>query len=340
MKRRPVSVGQMMAQSPIRRREFCAFLGGGAIAWSLAARAQQTAKISRIGYFAPVRIPHLIEALKDRLRDLGYVEGKNLQFEFRFAEDRSGRLDELAADLVQLRPDVIVTFSTPPTVAVKRATSTIPVVMAGTGDPVRAGVVASLARPGGNVTGVTVYGPELSRKRLEVLKEAARGVARIGVLGNGGNPFNQLLWEDTRSAGSALGVDLRLAMVDRPDELDAAFSTLRRQGVEAVVVLADAQLNSARHRIIALAAEHRLPTMYEEREFARAGGMISYGPSLVDLSRRAAEFVDKILKGAKPDQLPVEQPTKLELVINLATAKALGVDVPPILLTRADEVIE
>jgi len=324
----------------MRRRDFCALLWGGAIAWPLAARAQQAAKIWRIGYFAPVKIQHLIEALRDWLRELGYVEGKNLQFEFRFVEDQSGKLDELAADLVRLRPDVIVTFSTPPTVAVKRATSTIPVVMAGTGDPVRAGLVASLSRPGGNVTGVTVYGPELSRKRLEVLKESVRGVARVGVLGNGENPFNQLLWEDTRSAGPALGIDLRLAMVGRLDELDAAFSTLKRQGADAVIVLADAQLNGARRRIIALAAEHRLPTMYEGREFAQAGGMISYGPNLVDLSRRAAEFVDKILKGAKPDELPVEQPTRFELVINLNTAKALGLDVPPMLLTRADEVIE
>jgi putative ABC transport system substrate-binding protein len=230
----------MTAQASIRRREFCALLGGGAIAWPLAARAQHAVRIRRIGYFAPVKIQHLIEALKDGLRDLGYVEGKNLQFEFRFAEDRSGKLDELAADLVELRPDVIVTFSTPPTLAVKRATSTIPVIMAGTGDPVRAGIVASLPRPGGNVTGVTVYGPELSRKRLEVLSEIVRGVARVGVLGNGGNPFNQLLWEDTRPAGQALGIDLRLAMVGRLDELDAAFSTLKQQGAQAVIVLADA----------------------------------------------------------------------------------------------------
>jgi putative tryptophan/tyrosine transport system substrate-binding protein len=302
--------------------------------------AQQPAKMTRLGYFAPSRIPHLLDALKDALRELGYVEGQNLEIEYRFAEGQSETFDELAAELVGLSPDAIVTFATPPTMAVKRATATIPIIMAGTGDPVRAGAVASLARPGGNVTGVTVYAPELSSKRLELLKQTVPEIARVAVLGNGRNPYNRYLWGDTQPAGRALGIDLRLVMVDELGDLAAAFSNMKREGADALLVLADARLNGARQLVTDLAAEHWLPGMYEGREFVEVGGLMSYGPSLAELHRRAAAFVDEVLKGADPAELPVEQPTKFELVVNLRTAQALRLTISPSVLARADEVIE
>ena len=319
-------------------------IGAAALCLALAVRspadAQQPAKMTRLGYFAPSQVPHLIAALKDRLRELGYVEGRNLEIEYRFAEGQSQTFDELASALVSLGPDAIVTFATPPTMAAKRATDTIPIIMAGTGDPVRAGAVANLARPGGNVTGVTVYAPKLSGKRLELLKEAVPEITRVAVLGNGRNPSNQYLWGDTQPAGRALIIDLQLVMVDELDELATAFSTMKRGGADALLVLADARLNGARQRITGLAAAHRLPAMYESREFAEAGGLVSYGPNLAELHRRAAGYVDKILKGGKPAEMPVEQPTEFELVVNLKTAKILGIRIPSSVLLRADEVIE
>jgi putative ABC transport system substrate-binding protein len=321
-------------------RPIAAAVFGLAVMVPCAAEAQQPAKKARLGYFAPSRIPHLIDALKVGLRERGYVEGRDLEIEYRFAEEQRETLDALAVDLVRREPDAIVTFATPPTMAAKRATGTIPIIMAGTGDPVRAGAVASLARPGGNVTGVTVHAPELSGKRLEVLKEAIPGLARVAVLGNGRNPYNQYLWGDTQPAGTALGVDLRLVMVNELGELAAAFSTMKQVGADALIVLADARLNGARRQIVELAAKHRLPAMYEGREFAEAGGLMSYGPNLAELSRRAASFVDRILKGAKPAELPVEQPTKFELVVNLKTARALELTISQSVLARADEVIE
>jgi putative ABC transport system substrate-binding protein len=288
---------------------------GLALAAPCPSTAQQPAKMTRLGYFAPSQVPHLIAALRDRLGELGYDEGRNLEIEYRFAEGQSQTFDELAAELVRFGPDAIVTFATPPTMAAKRASSTIPIIMAGTGDPVRAGAVASLARPGGNVTGVTVYAPELSGKRLELLKEAVPSIARVAVLGNGRNPYNQYLWGDTQPAGRELKIDLQLVMVDELAELATAFSTMKREGADALLVLADARLNGARQRITGLAAEHRLPAMYEGREFAEAGGLMSYGPNLAELHRRAAGYVDQVLKGGKPAEMPVEQPTKFELVV-------------------------
>jgi putative ABC transport system substrate-binding protein len=223
--------------------------------------------------------------------------------------------------------------------AAKRATTTIPIVMALIADPVRSGVVASLAHPGGNITGVTLYASELSGKRVEVLKEAVLGVARLAVLGHRTNPISQYTWEETREAARALAIEPQLFMVRELDELDAAFGAMRRSDADAVVVLLDAIFYSARRQISVLAAGHRLPAMYDMREYAEDGGLISYGPNFVEMTRRSAALVDKVLKGAKPADLPIEQPTKFELIINLKTA-ALGLTVPPSLLARADEVIE
>ena len=323
-----------------RRREFIAALGGAAFGWPLSARAQQPPKIYRLGYLAPARLPHLIEALQAGLRELGYVEGKNLKVEYRFGEHQPETLGMLAAELVALNPDVIVTVGTPPAIAAKQATTTIPIVMASVGDPVRAGIVASLVRPGGNITGMSEYGAELSAKRVEVLKGAVPGIARLAVLGNATNPFNQYAWEDTQPAARALGTEPQLFMVREPAELAAAFLTMQQSGANAVILLQDTRFWTVRHQIIALADEHRLPAMYEAREFVADGGLISYGPNIAQMTRHSATLVDKVLKGTKPADLPIEQPTKFELVINLKTAKALGLTVSSSLLARADEVIE
>jgi putative ABC transport system substrate-binding protein len=324
----------------MKRRDFVAFLGGAAVAWPLAGRAQQPSKLYRLGYLATARTPNLIEALQTGLRELGYVEGKNLKVEYRFGGLQSERLDALASELVELRPDVIVTRGTPATFAAKRATTTIPIVMAPVGDPVRTGLVASLAHPGGNITGVSLYGAELSGKRVEVLKELLPAIARLGIVGSAANPATQFWSKETQLAARALGLEGALFTVREPNELTAAFAAMQRNGVDAVVVESDAMFMSAQPQITTLAIEHQLPAIYEVPEFVQDGGLISYGPSITEMTRRSAIFVDKILTGVKPADLPIEQPTKYELVINLKTAKALGLTVPPSLLARADEVIE
>jgi putative ABC transport system substrate-binding protein len=316
----------------MRRRDFIS----AAVLLPLAARAQQRSKIYRLGYLAEVRIPRFVAALQASLHDLGYVEDRNLKIEYRFGGET---LDVLAAELAALGPDAIIALGTPPAIAAKRATMTIPIVMAA-GDPLRAGIVASLRHPGGNITGVTMYGSELSGKRVEVLKGVLPAMARFAVLGNATNPFNQYSWEDTQPSARALGMEPQLFMVREPAELAAAFIAMQRTGAEAVIVLADNTLTGARQQIIALAAEHHLPAMYFEREYVQNGGLVSYGPNAVEVIRRSAALIDKVLKGAKPADLPIEQPTKFELVINLKTAKSLGLTISPSLLTRADEVIE
>jgi putative tryptophan/tyrosine transport system substrate-binding protein len=293
---------------------------------------------SRAGTLA--RFPNLIEALQTGLRELGYVEGKNLKIEYRFGGDELQTLGKLAAELVALGPDAIITVATPPVIATKRATTTIPIVMALAADPVRSGIVASLAHPGSNITGVTMYASELSGKRVEVLKEAVLGLARLAVLGNRTNPISQYTWEETREASRALAIEPQLFMVREPGELDTAFGAMQRSGANAVVVLSDAIFYSARRQISVLAAGHHLPVVYATREYAEDGGLISYGPNFIEMTRRSAALVDKVLKGTKPADLPIEQPTKFELVINLKTAKALGLTIPASLLARADEVIE
>jgi len=325
----------------MKRRDLFKLVGSAAICCALSARAQQPAKIYRLGYLASARIPsNNIYALRTGLRELGYVEGKNLKVEYRFGGEQSGTLDLLASELVHLGPDVIVTVSTPAALAAKRATKTIPIVMATADDPVRAKIVASLAHPGGNITGVALHASVLSGKRIELLKEAAPGIARLAILGNATNPFSEYSWEDTQPAARQLRVELQLFMVQGPDELAGAFAAMQRTGASAVVILADAMFYTWRRQIIALAAERGLPAMSEAREYVEDGGLISYGPDIPEMTRRSAALVDKVLKGAKPAELPIEQPAKFELVINLKTAKTLGLSVPPSLLARADEVIE
>jgi ABC-type uncharacterized transport system substrate-binding protein len=253
---------------------------------------------------------------------------------------QSKSYDELAAELARLAPEAIVVVGTPPALAAKRQTTTIPIILAPAADPLRTGLVASLSHPGGNVTGVSLYGSEIARKRMEVFKEAVVGIQRIAVLSNAENPLHRFLWDDLQPIGPTLGLKFRLFVVSGLDKLPAVFSTMKQDGFDAIALLSDAQFFSARRQISSLAAMHRLPTMYESRESVDDGGLISYGASIPDLTTRAAAFVVKVINGAKPADLPMEQPTKFELIINLKTAKALGLEIPATLLARADEVIE
>ena len=321
----------------MRRRQFITLIGGAAAAWPVATRAQQ--KAVRLGYLAPARLPNLIEALRAGLRDFGYVEGQNLAIEYRFALGQTKSYDELAQELVSLDPVAIVLTGTPAALALKRQTTTIPIILAPIADPIALGLARSLARPGGNVTGVTMYGTA-AHKRMEIFKEAAAGIRRVAVLVNTDNPLHPFLWDDVQPVAPLLGLEFRLFALSDFNELSTMFSTMARNGFDALTLFSDAQFFSARRRIAELAAMHRLPAMYESRDFVDDGGLISYGPNVPDLSRRAAAFVVKILNGAKASELPIEQPTKFELVINLNTAKALGIEMPPTLLARADEVIE
>jgi putative ABC transport system substrate-binding protein len=315
------------------------------LAAPLAAEAQQAAKVARVGYLAGSLAggPHLPEAFLQGLRDLGYVEGRNVVIEYRDAEGKFERLPALAAELVALKVDVIVAASTLPAAAAKQATRTIPIVFAATGDPVTSGLVTSLARPGGNVTGLSVVAPELVGKRLEQLKQAVPGVSRVAVLwhpGFLGERAEKDMLKEAEVAGRALGVRLQFVEARGPEEFDRAFSDMTRARAGALTVLPSTMFLIERRRLVDLAAKNRLPAVYTWRESVDAGGLMSYGPNLADLYRRAANYVDKILKGAKPADLPVEQPTKFELVINLKTAKALGLTIPRSLLLNADELIQ
>src|SRR5262245_60009499 len=324
----------------LRRRQFITLLGGAAAAWPLTARAQQPAKVVRLGYLAPARLPNLIDALRAGLRDLGYVEGQNLEIEYRFALGQTKSYDELAQELIRLDPAAIVLTGTPAALALKRQTTSIPIIVAPIADPIALGLARSLAHPGGNVTGVTMYGTELAHKRMEIFKEAAAGIRRVAVFVNTDNPLHSFLWDDIQPIAPLLGLEFRLFAISDFNELPTTFSTIARDGFNALTLFSDAQFFSARRRIAELAAMHRIPAMYESPEFVEDGGLIYYGPNVPDLSRRAAAFVVKILNGAKASELPIEQPTKFELAINLKTSKALGLDIPPTLLARADEVIE
>jgi putative tryptophan/tyrosine transport system substrate-binding protein len=327
----------------MKRRKFITLLGA-ATAWPLAARAQQTGKMSRIGYLgssSPSLEPHYVAAFRQKLRDLGYVEGESIAIEYRWAEGQDDRLPNLATELVRLKPDIIVTTGTPGALAAMQATKTIPIVMASSGDPVGVGLIASLVRPGGNVTGFTILGPELEGKRLEFLKQAVPDLSRIAVLWNPSNPAVALFFATMENAGRALRISLDpVVEVRRADELDNAFVAIASARPHALVVLADRFLLAHRKRIVEFAAANRLPGMYPFREYVDAGGLMSYAPSNIELFRGAATYVDKILKGAKPGDLPVQQPTKFELIVNLKSAKAIGIDVPTSLLLRADELIE
>ena len=310
----------------------------------LVAAAQQPEKVPRIGYFSagsPSGAPHLLEAFRKGLRELGWVEDKNIVIDYRFAEGRSDRLPDLAAELVRLKVDIIVAVPTPAAAAAKNATETIPIVMINVGDPVGLGLIASLARPGGNVTGLSFgVGMETVSKGLELLKETVPKVRRVAILSNPANPSHPLAIREVKVAARSLGLQLQLLEARGPNEFDGAFAAMAKERVGALLVVADSIFILHRTRLADLAARSRLPAAYGVRENVEAGGLMSYGPSVRDLFRRAATFVDKILKGAKPADLPVEQPTKFELVINLKTAKALGLTIPPSVLIRADEVIQ
>jgi putative ABC transport system substrate-binding protein len=324
----------------LRRREFITLIGGAAAAPLLrpgAARAQQLRKIPRIGLvdYAPTWEP-----LRQGLRDLGYIEGQTIAFEHRFTEGMSERFAAVAAELVRLPADVIVLNSTPQVVAAKRATATIPIVMIGIGDPVRAGLVASIARPGGNVTGNTVLSPEVTPKRVQVLKELVPSISRLALLWNPDNASNTAVLEELQLAGPALGVTLISVPVNSAAGFDTAFAAMMKERPDALFATGDPFLQRYIGIVIGFLAQNRLPGMYLLPEHVAAGGLISYGASLSDLFRRGATYVHKILQGAKPADLPVEQPTTFELVINLKTAKALGLTIPESFLLRADKVIE
>jgi putative ABC transport system substrate-binding protein len=314
------------------------------LAAPLAADAQPTGKVYRIGFIqtaAPNEMGHLIKALDEGLRELGYVEGRNVVFERRFAEGKQERLPALAAELVRLKVDVIVTGSNPVIAAVQQATATIPVVMTVSRDPVGVGFIVSLARPGGNITGLTNEPtPEIIGKNLELLKEAAPRVSRVAYLWNPVPPGAGTYRNAVESAARKLGVTFQSVEVRGRNEFEAAFTAMVRERANGVVVGPDPVLFSARSQVVLLAERRRLPTVYALSEFAEAGGLMSYGPNIADQFRRAAIYVDKILKGARPADIPVEQATKFELVINLKTAKALGLTIPPSLLLRADHIIE
>jgi ABC-type uncharacterized transport system substrate-binding protein len=326
------------------RRRFLLTSLAGAAAVPLAARAQPTGKVSRIGFIVtgtPNETGHLIQALNKGLRELGYVEGRNVVFERRFGEGRQEKLPALAAELVQLKVDVLVTGSNPVIAAVKQATATIPVVMAVSRDPVGANFIASLARPGGNITGLANDAdPEIIGKNLELLKEAAPRVSRVAFLWNPVPPGAGTSKHAVESAARSLGVTLQSVEVRRPTEFEGAFAAMVRERANGVVVAQDPIALGSRSQVVLLAARSRLPAVYGVREFAEAGGLMSYGPNIADQFQRAAFYVDRILKGAKPGDLPVEQATKFELVINLKTAKALGLTIPRSLLARADQIIE
>jgi putative ABC transport system substrate-binding protein len=318
----------------MKRRAFLSVMAGGLLATPLAAEAQQAAKVARIGWLAdnPAANPHIHEAFRQGLRDLGYVEGRNLVMEYRSA----------AAELVALKVDVIVGPATANALAAKQATKTIPIVFPAAADAVTSGLVTTLARPGGNVTGLSFLGPELIGKRLEQLNQAVPGVRRVAVLwqpGALGARTDKDILKEAEVAARALGVRPQFVEARGPADFDRAFSDMTKARAGALTVWSTPLFFTERRRLVDLAAKNRLPAVYPWREFVDAGGLMSYGPDLADMFRRAATYVDKILKGAKPADLPVEQPTKFELVINLKAAKALGLTIPPSLLQRADEVI-
>jgi putative ABC transport system substrate-binding protein len=327
----------------MRRREFIGSLIGAAIAWPLVARAQQTDKMYSIGYLSagasgpgrPFR-----DAFVEALRQLGWIEGKNVVFEYRYAENRLDRLPELAAELVGIKVDVIVAPGTPAPLAAKRATTTIPIVMSAAGDPLGTGLVASLARPGGNVTGMSTMVPDIGGKRLELLKELVPGISRVAVLWNAANPYPGNVFKETELAARTMGIEIQSLELRRPEDFYSVFEAAITHRPDGLITVDDPLTVSYRNKIVDFAATNRLPAIHGFREFVEAGGLMSYGASLVHLIRESAVYVDKILKGTKPVDLPVEQPTKFELVINLKAATALGLTIPPTIMVRADEVIE
>ena len=326
----------------MKRRDACILIGSAPLAWQLVARAQQSAKIPQIGILtlSVASSMSAFEGFRQGLRDLGYVEGQNIVLEFRFAQGRPERLAAMAIELAQMKVDVIVIESSQAARAAGDASKAIPIVMAVVGDPVRAGLVTSLARPGGNITGLSTLAPELSGKRLQLLKEVVPQAMRVAVIWNDSNPAAAGNLEETRTAARSMGVEIQSVEVRNASDLDLALEAVAAARPSALLTLTNGMLLANRTRIVEFTARSRLPAIFPDREFAQAGGLMAYGPSLTANFRRAAAYVDKILKGAKPADLPVEQPTQFELIINLKTAKALGLTIPQALLLRADEVIQ
>jgi putative ABC transport system substrate-binding protein len=309
---------------------------------SLAVEAQQTGKVPRVGFLDPTSravSKARIEALRQGLGKLGYTDGKNIEVDYRFAEGKSERLNDLASELVRLNVDIIVTRAIPGAVAAKQATATIPIVFVGVADALGAGLVTSLGHPGGNITGLTSLAPELSGKRLELLKETFPKVSRVVVLRNPSNSGDSIIWKDTEEAAQALGLQLQSLEARSAKDLDNAFESATRMDGQALITLPDPLLQSHRKQIVAFAAKSHLPGIYTDPEFVDAGGLMSYAANPLEFYARAASYVDRILKGTKPGDLPVEQPTKFDLVISLKAAKQIGVTIPPNVLARADRVI-
>jgi len=327
----------------MRRRDFTVFFVVGTTMWPLQIHAQQSRKIPRIGVIlpgAPASFSLRTKAFLDGLRELGYVEGRTIEIEWKWGDDQLDILSGLAVDLVRSNVDVIVTGGTSAAKALEAATRTIPIVMAIVADPVAAGLVDSLARPGANATGFSIVAPELGTKRLQLLNEIAPNLSSIAVLSNSKNPQSKIEMKEMRTAAQAMGLQLHPAEISSEDDLENAFLVMNKAGAQALIVLTDPILFSQRKRIIDLASKYKLPAVYSFQGFVEEGGLLSYGPSDVDLFRRAAGYVDRILKGAKPGELPVEQPTKFDLYVNLRTAKTLGLTMPESFLSRADKVIE
>ena len=326
----------------MRRRNFIALLGSAAVTWPLAARAQQRDQQARVGILTQggaLENPRFA-AFRQEMRRLGYVKDRNLVLEFRSASDDPKQLPELAAELARLSVDVILVEGTGAALAAKEATSSIPIVMGVVGAPMEAGLVSNLARPGGNITGFTSLSSELATKRLGLLKEAFPDITRVGVLQNPLNPSNAQQLASIKGAAAGIGVDVEAAEAEKREAIGAALDQLRERGASALIVLADSVYFNERKLLVLLVTAKRLPTIYPDPVFAEAGGMLTYGPDVADNFRRAADYVNRILKGTKPGDLPVQQPTKFELIINVTIAKAIGVTLPTALLLRADEVIE
>lgn len=327
----------------MKRREFITLLGGAAATWPLAARAQQPAKIPRIGFLGnstATMEANLIGPLRDGLRELGYEEGRNVIIEFRWADGKYDQFPALVAELLAAKVDVIITAGTPATLAIKKATSTVPLVFIAVGDPVGTGVVPNLGRPGGNITGLSSIAPDLEGKRLELLREVVPKLSHVAFFLNPANAFHTASMRQARVAAQSLGIKLQPMEVNKSEQLDGAFASIVKEKPDALLILADRIFLHNRKRMMEFAIQQRLPSVNAYRELVEAGGLISYGPSYEDMHRRAAVYVDKILKGTKPADLPIEQPTKFTLLINLKTAKTLGLTVPPTLVARADELIE
>jgi putative ABC transport system substrate-binding protein len=325
----------------MKRRAFIAALGGVAV-WPLAAHAQQSANLPTIGFLgATTPLPETpwTAAFVQRLRELGWIEGRNIAIEYRWAEGRDERFAEIAAEFIRLKVDVILTYATPSSIAAKKATAVIPIVFAAAGDPVGTGLVVSLARPGGNVTGLSIQQTDLASKRLEMLREVLPGLRTVAILVDMGSPNSVLEMGEAQAAAGTLGLAVVRSEVRRVEDITHAFDALKGRA-DSVYVCGSPLLTTNQSRVTSLALGARLPTMHGFRSYVAAGGLISYGPNLPSLFQRAAEYVDKILRGAKPSDLPVEQPTKFDLTVNLVTAKALDLTIPPSLLAGADEVIE